>query len=181
MRARTVLSSQLFWPQEPGYLPVCDSPSLTAEISAEGLSLAGKTRGSLGRRKGCFVRRLSPIFFLIGPFFFLFPLRSAEPGLRLGLATLRYINPTQTNSLNPTKITVLMCEQKPYFCGRKGLRYHSMSKAVSEKKIYPRRNPTIRCTFLYPTVCMRFKSLVQGSGGGGGGGEPLRVWNPDTV
>ena len=100
--------------------------------SAEGLSLAGKTRGSLGRRKGkkgLFRSSIvADIFPNWPPFFFSFS-PSAEPGLRLGLATLRYINATQTNSLNPTKITVLMCEQKPYFCGRKGIQYHSMNRA----------------------------------------------------
>ena len=83
--------------------------------------LAGKTKGSLGRRKGKKGLLRSSIvadIFPNWPLFFSFS-PSAEPGPRLGSATLRYVNPTQTNSLNPTKITVLCVNRSPIFAGAK--------------------------------------------------------------
>ena len=129
--AKTMVSWQAFPSLPPPSLPPCaplpfpSRPKPPFPSLSNGLAWPGKQEvvwGGERGRKGCFARRLSPIFFLIDPPFFFSFSPSAEPGLRLGSATLRYINPSQTNSLNPTKITVLMCEQKPYFCGRKGIR-----------------------------------------------------------
>jgi len=89
----------IFWPEEPGYLPVCDSSPLTAEISAEGLSLAGKTRGSLGRRKGKkgLLRSsiVADIFPNWPPFFFFFPFSGAWSKARLGFAPLHKSYPDE--------------------------------------------------------------------------------------
>ena len=93
--------------------------------------LAGKTRGSLGRRKGKKGLLRSSTVADIFPnwplFFFLFPFSGAWSQARLCYAPVRKSYPDEQSESYQNHRS--LCEQKSYFCGRKGIRYHSMNKA----------------------------------------------------